>query len=143
MKKPVLFSIVESPMHPDFSALYRRHGIDEIRINSIRKALTQQRTVSFRQMTKAGFAWVEQAPPVQDLQFTPQRPPGPDAQLEGKSIMEIFDFLLGPSLELIRKRTEAKGSKPGKKRKWKELTPARFYQFLACFLGTHFPPVVH
>jgi len=41
MKKPVLFSIVESPMHPDFSALYRRHGIDEIRINSIRKALTQ------------------------------------------------------------------------------------------------------
>ena len=41
MKRPVLFSIIESPMHPDFSALYRRLGIDEIRIDSMRKALAQ------------------------------------------------------------------------------------------------------
>jgi hypothetical protein len=41
MKRPVLFSIIESPMHPDFSALYRRIGIDEIRIDSMRKALAQ------------------------------------------------------------------------------------------------------
>ena len=41
MKRPVLFSIIESPMHPDFSTLYRRAGIDEIRIDSMRKALAQ------------------------------------------------------------------------------------------------------
>jgi len=41
MKRPVLFSIIESPMHPDFSALYGRIGIDEIRIDSMRKALAQ------------------------------------------------------------------------------------------------------
>jgi hypothetical protein len=41
MNNPVLFSIIESPMHPDFSALYRQLGIDEIRIDSMRKALAQ------------------------------------------------------------------------------------------------------
>lgn len=41
MNNPVLFSIIESPMHPDFSALYRRLGIDEIRFESMRKALAQ------------------------------------------------------------------------------------------------------
>jgi len=41
MNKPVLYSIIESPMHPDFSALYRRLGIDEIRFDSMRKALAQ------------------------------------------------------------------------------------------------------
>jgi hypothetical protein len=36
---PVLFSIVESPGHPNFSDLYRRLGIDEVRLPSQRKAL--------------------------------------------------------------------------------------------------------
>jgi len=39
-----LFSIVESPMHPDFSALYKRLGIEESRFGSMRKAISALRT---------------------------------------------------------------------------------------------------
>jgi hypothetical protein len=39
-----LFSIVESPMHPDFSALYQRLGIEESRFSSMRKAISALRT---------------------------------------------------------------------------------------------------
>jgi hypothetical protein len=39
-----LFSIVESPMHPDFSALYQRLGIEESRFSSMRKAISTLRT---------------------------------------------------------------------------------------------------
>jgi hypothetical protein len=35
-----LFSIVESPLHPDFSALYRRLGLHEARLGSMRKAIS-------------------------------------------------------------------------------------------------------
>ena len=35
-----LFSIVESPLHPDFSALYRRLGLHEVRLGSMRKAIS-------------------------------------------------------------------------------------------------------
>lgn len=41
MPGSVLFSIVESPMHPDFSRLYRRLGIREFRLGSMRKAISQ------------------------------------------------------------------------------------------------------
>jgi hypothetical protein len=41
MPSPTLLSIVESPTHPDFSALYRRLGFDETRVGSIRKAISQ------------------------------------------------------------------------------------------------------
>lgn len=41
MPGKVLFSIVESPMHPDFSRLYRRLGIRELRPGSMRKAINQ------------------------------------------------------------------------------------------------------
>jgi hypothetical protein len=34
-----LLSIIESPLHPDFSALYRRLGIAETRLSSMRKAI--------------------------------------------------------------------------------------------------------
>jgi hypothetical protein len=34
-----LYSILESPRHPDFSAVYRRRGIHELRIGSMRKAI--------------------------------------------------------------------------------------------------------
>ena len=37
----VLFSIIESPMHPDFSRLYRQLGIRELRLGSMRKAISQ------------------------------------------------------------------------------------------------------
>jgi hypothetical protein len=37
----VLFSIIESPMHPDFSRLYRRLDIRELRLGSMRKAISQ------------------------------------------------------------------------------------------------------
>ena len=35
-----LFSIIESPMHPMLSDLYRKLGINEIRLTSIRKAIS-------------------------------------------------------------------------------------------------------
>ena len=37
----VLFSIIESPMHPDFSRLYRRLDMRELRLGSMRKAISQ------------------------------------------------------------------------------------------------------
>ena len=39
MSEPVLFSIVESPGHPNFGPLYRQLGIREVRLSSIRKAI--------------------------------------------------------------------------------------------------------
>ncbi len=44
MAAQTLFSIVESPMHPDFSALYRRLGIEEVRLPSMRKAISALKT---------------------------------------------------------------------------------------------------
>jgi hypothetical protein len=38
-----LFSIVESPLHPDFSALYQRLGIAESKFSSMRKAISALR----------------------------------------------------------------------------------------------------
>lgn len=38
MSEKTLFSIIESPAHPDFSSLYKKLGIREIRLGSIRKA---------------------------------------------------------------------------------------------------------
>jgi hypothetical protein len=40
MAEKNLFSIVESPLHPDFSALYRRLGLAEVRLGSMRKAIS-------------------------------------------------------------------------------------------------------
>ena len=40
MSSRTLFSIIESPVHPDFSGLYRRHGLREIRLGSMRKAIS-------------------------------------------------------------------------------------------------------
>ncbi len=37
---PTLLSIIESNMHPQFAELYQKHGIDETRVNSIRKAIS-------------------------------------------------------------------------------------------------------
>jgi hypothetical protein len=39
MTTPALLSIIESPAHPDFSALYQRLGIREERATSTRKAM--------------------------------------------------------------------------------------------------------
>lgn len=41
MPRPVVFSIIESPTHPDFSAVYQRLGFTEIRLTSSRKAIGQ------------------------------------------------------------------------------------------------------
>ena len=40
MPDKVIFSIVESPLHPDFSALYQRLGMQEFRFGSMRKAIS-------------------------------------------------------------------------------------------------------
>jgi hypothetical protein len=40
MPEPLLFSIIESPLHPDFSVLYRTLGIEEVRLGSMRKAIS-------------------------------------------------------------------------------------------------------
>lgn len=37
MPAPIVFSLVESPQHPNFSALYRRLGLEERRLHSIRE----------------------------------------------------------------------------------------------------------
>ena len=39
MAAPLLFSIVESPGHPNFSGLYRRLGLNELRLGTQRKAV--------------------------------------------------------------------------------------------------------
>ena len=39
MANPVLFSIVESPAHPNFSALYAAMGYEEVRLTSMRNAI--------------------------------------------------------------------------------------------------------
>ena len=44
MAARTLFSIVESPAHPDFSRLYRRMGIREVRLASMRKAIGALKT---------------------------------------------------------------------------------------------------
>ena len=44
-----IISIIESPLHPNFSALYRENGLNETKVNSIRKAinLVKKKPVSF------------------------------------------------------------------------------------------------
>jgi hypothetical protein len=37
----LLYSIIESPAHPDLSALYHELGIEELKLGSQRKAITQ------------------------------------------------------------------------------------------------------
>jgi hypothetical protein len=37
----LLFSIVESPLHPNFSDLYRSMGLQEVRLASMRKAMAE------------------------------------------------------------------------------------------------------
>lgn len=39
MAEPLLYSIIESPGHPHLGPLYQRHGIQEIRFPSMRKAI--------------------------------------------------------------------------------------------------------
>lgn len=40
MSSATLFSIIESPLHPDFSSVYQRANIQEVRFHSMRKAIT-------------------------------------------------------------------------------------------------------
>ncbi|MGB5439348.1 MAG: hypothetical protein WBN57_09065 [Gammaproteobacteria bacterium] len=44
MSARTLFSIVESPAHPDFSGLYKRLDIRETRLASMRKAISALKT---------------------------------------------------------------------------------------------------
>lgn len=41
MSSATLFSIIESPLHPDFSDVYQRAGIQEIKFRSVRKAINE------------------------------------------------------------------------------------------------------
>ncbi|MDZ7805231.1 hypothetical protein [Thiohalophilus sp.] len=43
MSRNVVYSIVESAGHPDFSGLYQERGWEEIRLSSMRKAISQLR----------------------------------------------------------------------------------------------------
>jgi hypothetical protein len=47
MAKTTLLSIIESPGHPNLAAAYQHLGISEIRVNSMRKALTLLKTQPF------------------------------------------------------------------------------------------------
>jgi len=44
MSERILFSIIESPMHPDLSALYQRLGIKESKFSAMRKAISALKT---------------------------------------------------------------------------------------------------
>lgn len=41
MPQPILFSIIESPTHPDLSQLYARLCLENVRLTSTRKAISQ------------------------------------------------------------------------------------------------------
>lgn len=41
MKQTVVFSIIESPIHPDFSNLYQSLNFQDVRLPSMRKAISQ------------------------------------------------------------------------------------------------------
>ncbi|RDH82068.1 MAG: hypothetical protein DIZ78_16710 [endosymbiont of Escarpia spicata] len=41
MSDTTLFSILESPTHPDFTALYRRLGIRQVEFRSMRKVMSE------------------------------------------------------------------------------------------------------
>lgn len=41
MARRVVFSVTESPTHPDFSALYERLGLEHVRLTSTRKAIAR------------------------------------------------------------------------------------------------------
>ena len=41
MARATLLSVVESPAHPDFSSVYAKHGLDQARVNSMRKAISE------------------------------------------------------------------------------------------------------
>jgi hypothetical protein len=41
VSSPLLYSIIESPAHPNLTALYRRLGIEEVKLASLRKAIAQ------------------------------------------------------------------------------------------------------
>jgi hypothetical protein len=40
-RSPILYSIIESPSHPDLSALYRRLGITEVQFKAMRRAMSE------------------------------------------------------------------------------------------------------
>jgi hypothetical protein len=44
MSPPVLYSIIESPAHRDFSRLYARLGLNELRFSSMRRAIGALKT---------------------------------------------------------------------------------------------------
>jgi len=37
----ILYSIIESPLHPQLSDLYKQHGLNEIRLQTVRKAIQE------------------------------------------------------------------------------------------------------
>lgn len=41
MSNSVIYSLVESPAHPKFSGLYQRLGLEEVRLSSSRKAMSE------------------------------------------------------------------------------------------------------
>lgn len=41
MSSATLFSIIESPLHPDFSEVYQHAGIQEVKLRSTRKAISE------------------------------------------------------------------------------------------------------
>lgn len=41
MAAPLLYTLIETPLHPDLSGLYRRLGIQELRFVSMRKAIAE------------------------------------------------------------------------------------------------------
>lgn len=41
MGRPIVFSVIDSPTHPDFGPVYARLGLEYVRLTSTRKAIAQ------------------------------------------------------------------------------------------------------
>ena len=41
MSQKVVFSIIESPLHPNFTELYQKLGFENVQLSSMRKAISQ------------------------------------------------------------------------------------------------------
>jgi len=41
MSQKVVFSIIESPLHPNFTELYQKQGFENVQLSSMRKAISQ------------------------------------------------------------------------------------------------------
>ncbi len=55
MPNRTIFSVIESPTHPYFTALYKKLGIDELCFKSMRKLMSKIRTLNLTLLQRNFF----------------------------------------------------------------------------------------